>query len=317
MRRRKIYFRADASAEIGYGHFIRTLALADMLKDNFECTFFTQSPSEYQLKEVEKVCSLKSLPADNSKFEIFLQLLTGKEIVVLDNYYYTSGYQKKIKDRGCNLVCIDDMHDKHYYADIVINHGLTNKALFDAEPYSRLCLGFDYALLRKPFLKGLHFAKIKNSWFISFGGTDYLNLTEKVLNAIYDDERVESIIVVIGNSYKYEERLINYSKAIIKKNVSAEEMAEAMQRCQYAILPSSSVCIEALASGCKIAAGYFVENQKPYYDEWNHNGFIMGLGNMTGNISKGIVDQLSTSNLHVKFNFNNIASNYVEVFNNL
>ena len=31
----KIYFRADASATIGYGHFIRTLALADMLKDDF------------------------------------------------------------------------------------------------------------------------------------------------------------------------------------------------------------------------------------------------------------------------------------------
>ena len=36
----KIYFRADASATIGYGHFIRTLALADMLKDDFDCTFF-------------------------------------------------------------------------------------------------------------------------------------------------------------------------------------------------------------------------------------------------------------------------------------
>ena len=33
----KIYFRADAGAEIGYGHFIRTLALADMLKDDFSC----------------------------------------------------------------------------------------------------------------------------------------------------------------------------------------------------------------------------------------------------------------------------------------
>ena len=28
---KKIYFRADASAQIGYGHFIRTLAIADML----------------------------------------------------------------------------------------------------------------------------------------------------------------------------------------------------------------------------------------------------------------------------------------------
>ena len=48
----KIYLRADASAAIGYGHFIRTLALADMLKDDFDCTFFTCHPTSYQVSAV-------------------------------------------------------------------------------------------------------------------------------------------------------------------------------------------------------------------------------------------------------------------------
>ena len=56
MTKRKIYFRADASATIGYGHFIRTLALVDMLKDDFDCIFFTTSPSAYQIEEMGKVC---------------------------------------------------------------------------------------------------------------------------------------------------------------------------------------------------------------------------------------------------------------------
>ncbi len=30
-----IYFRADANAQIGYGHFIRTLALADLLCNSY------------------------------------------------------------------------------------------------------------------------------------------------------------------------------------------------------------------------------------------------------------------------------------------
>ena len=63
----KIYFRADASATIGYGHFIRTLALADMLKDDFDCTFFTCHPTSYQVSEMEKVCP-------------FIPLQMGKEI---------------------------------------------------------------------------------------------------------------------------------------------------------------------------------------------------------------------------------------------
>ena len=39
---KKIYFRADAGADIGYGHFIRSLSLASILKDKFECALFTK-----------------------------------------------------------------------------------------------------------------------------------------------------------------------------------------------------------------------------------------------------------------------------------
>ena len=106
MTKRKIFFRADAGAQIGYGHFIRTLALADMLRDDFDCTFYTQSPSTYQQREADKVCPLVSLPSDDSKFERFLEYLIGDEIVVLDNYFYTSDYQKQIKDKGCKLVLL-------------------------------------------------------------------------------------------------------------------------------------------------------------------------------------------------------------------
>ena len=57
-KKRKIFFRADAGPEIGYGHYIRSLALADMLKQDFDCTMFTQTPTEYQLREAEPICSV-------------------------------------------------------------------------------------------------------------------------------------------------------------------------------------------------------------------------------------------------------------------
>ena len=82
--KRKIFFRADAGPEIGYGHYIRSLALADMLKQDFDCTMFTQSPTDYQLRECESVCPIVALPDDDSKFDKFLEYLYGDEIVVLD-----------------------------------------------------------------------------------------------------------------------------------------------------------------------------------------------------------------------------------------
>ena len=90
-----------------------------------------------------------------------------------------------------------------------------------------------------------------------------------------------------------------------------------MCKAQYAILPSSSVCIEALACRCKVAAGFFVSNQQPYHDEWSRNGFILGLGNIVENIHSGIIDQLSESSLYVQVAFTNIVSKYIEIFKQL
>lgn len=181
----KIYFRADASATIGYGHFIRTLALADMLKDDFDCTFFTCHPTSYQVSEMEKVCPFIPLQEETHSAD-FLSHLQGDEIVVLDNYFFTTDYQLAIKQKGCRLVCIDDMHDKHYVADVVINHGQTNPALLDVESYTRLCLGFDWALLRKPFLEAAKRKSISSDRIekvaVCFGGSDIHDITGYFVN---------------------------------------------------------------------------------------------------------------------------------------
>ena len=149
---RKVFFRADAGADIGYGHFIRTLALADMLRGDFDCVFFTQEPTAYQICEMEKVCRFVALPADDSKFQVFLDYLKGDEIVVLDNYFYSTEYQRQIKEKGCCLVFIDDMHDRHYVADLIINQAINIKPEdYSCEPFTRFAFGMKYTLLRRPF----------------------------------------------------------------------------------------------------------------------------------------------------------------------
>ena len=75
--KQKIFFRADADSSIGYGHFVRTLALADILKDNFDCIFFTQTPSPYQRQEIENVCRCYPLPSDETRFDKFIEYSTS------------------------------------------------------------------------------------------------------------------------------------------------------------------------------------------------------------------------------------------------
>lgn len=263
----KIYFRADASVDIGYGHFIRTLALADMLKDDFDCTFFTVSPTSYQKEELKKVCKFRSLNIE-THFTDFVSLLEGNEIVVLDNYYYSTAYQKLIKNKGCRLVCIDDIHDKHYVADVVINHALGALAIdYSVEDYTQLCLGLSYAMLRLPFFQkkirerhatGIHLT-------ICFGGADINNITGKILDVVAEMEGIARINVIIGDAYSHKQEVEAYynNKDIVKfySAISAEQMASLLNETDIAVLPASSVLWEALFMKVSVVYGYYVDNQ--------------------------------------------------------
>ena len=276
--KRKIFFRADAGQEIGYGHYIRSLALADMLKQDFECTMFTQMPTDYQLRECESVCPLVALPDDDSKFDKFLDYLHGDEIVVLDNYFFTSDYQRAIKAKGCQLVCIDDMHDKHYVADVVINHGCADKSRLDVEPYTRLCLGMDYALLRRPFRNPVQHEYVPNSYAICFGGTDAYNLTYAYAKELSKNNY--TIFAIIGDSYQYEDTLKNLPNVEIRKRLSADEMASLFSSVENVICSASTTCYEALACGARVYAGWYVENQKEIYHLLKSNHQIVPLDNL-------------------------------------
>ena len=278
--KKKIYFRADADSEIGYGHFIRTLALADMLKEDFECVLYTQAPTAYQCKEAEKVCELVSLPDDVTRFRLFLDYLKGDEIVVLDNYFYTSDYQKEIKAKGCKLVCIDDMHDKHYVADAIINHGFANETVFSKEEYTQVYSGPDYALLRSSFLKADNsIQRHENRWVVCFGGSDQNNYTGEVVKILRKRSDAPDIVTVVGDGYHYTQQL-KEAGVEVRQRLTAGEIAGLFRSADNVVCSASSVCYEALACGCRVFAGYYVDNQKEFYDDLTKRNHIIPLGEL-------------------------------------
>jgi len=316
----RIFFRADASFDIGYGHFIRSLALADMLKDDFECVFFTCHPTSYQKQEINKTCSFVVLN-ESTHYEDFLSYLSGNEIVVLDNYFFTTEYQCQIKSKGCKLVCIDDMHDKHYVADLVINHALHDASLFDVESYTKLALGYQWALLRRPFFEGALKEKpmtIKKI-AICFGGSDELNLTNSVIEKIIEQRPNVSITAIIGDANDNKVRNIS-PKINYLYNLSAQEVANVFSSADLSVVPTSSVCLESLACGTFVAAGTYCDNQKLVYLEYIKNNLIFPLGDMT--VCKA--EKLNLDEIESRFRIlsrldfiKKTPLRYVELFNKL
>jgi UDP-2,4-diacetamido-2,4,6-trideoxy-beta-L-altropyranose hydrolase len=276
MSKSTIIFRADGGPSIGMGHFTRTLALAEMLNQHFHCIFATRQPTEYQIAEIEKICHSRiDLPEDDAHFEKFLTHLKGDEIVVLDNYYFTTEYQKAIKSKGCKLVCIDDMHDKHFVADVVINHAEgVEKSVYSKESYTQLLLGFQYALLRKEFREPHQLRGEKEfSGLIMMGGTDPLGITDKILYSLSEIEMHKPVAVVANTKSAYR-------NTVWFQKQSSTQIADLMEKAEFGILSASTVALEACAVRLPFICGYFVDNQKDIYNGIEKNNLAVCVGDL-------------------------------------
>lgn len=322
--KRKVIFRADASRKIGYGHFVRSLALADMLKDDFDCIFYTQEPTSYQREQVLDVCQLVELPAGESKFPLFLDVLNGDEIVVLDNFYYTLEYQQQIKAKGCKLVCMGGP-DRQYAADLILSQAATDSSLFHSLPGTQYCLGLEWALLRRPFTQYIPKKRERvqpRSAVICFGGTDYNNLTGQTVDALCKDNLLDALDIIVGDVYEGHIDVRYTSKVTIHRNLSAQQIVNLFDKNDIAILASSSIAIEAMACRIPVIAGWWVDNQDAFYHLLERNKFILGLGYLLtdsfgDNLKKALFNVSSFDYSNPISNAKQIPSRFVKVFHNL
>ncbi len=282
----KIYFRVDCGNSIGLGHIVRCLALSEMLSSNFECWFVMRHPNDLIKNDVYAVGNkLICLLTDDE--DEFINKLNGTEIVVIDGYGFGEALQKKIKNQGCKLVCIDDMNEQHFFADIVINHALmANENQYSIEKYTKLLLGKEYILVRKPFLDAAKNRTIRamdfKNFFICMGGADKDNLTHYITSIIASFSCVESIRVVIGSAYlgDVEALKLFHSSIKIYQNVSPSEMVDLMQMSELGIVPASGISYECLAVGLPLIVGHYIQNQYAFYEALVSQTNIIGVGSL-------------------------------------
>lgn len=274
------------------GHVIRCLALAEMLKNDFTISFAIQKPLDSVIKIIHTITeTILHLPAtdDYSLDSIhFSEFLEPNDIVILDGYNFKTDYQKIIKDKGCKLIAIDDLHSWHQFADVIINHAAGIKETdYSKEKYTKLYLGLDYVLLRKPFIfastKIKHTDSIKKV-FISMGAADINNLTQKFTEALIQTGTIEEIHLMLGGinpNIQSIDKLIEQNRQInIVKHfdISAEQLASLLKKTDLAICPASTISLEACSIGIGLISGYTAENQKGNIEGLEKRKTLINLG---------------------------------------
>lgn len=300
-----INFRVDGGRAIGMGHIVRCLALAEMLKDDFEIHINTQNSNAFDLFLTDTFSEVNSMTEQEDYKKDAMELaeyIGAGDIVVLDGYHFDTAYQKIIKETGCKLVCIDDLHAWHQLADVIINHAEgVQKKDYSAEADTKFCLGLDYVLLRPEFLtskKNTRKITSVKKVFISMGAADIGNITHKFTKALVDVKGLEEIHLMLGEINPHIEsidKLIKENKhiKIVKHfNISAKKLVELLRKCDVSICPASSISLESSAVGIGLISGFTAENQK---------GILKGLENRKSAINFGDLNKITTSKIKQKF----------------
>ncbi|MDE6007040.1 MAG: pseudaminic acid biosynthesis protein PseG [Muribaculaceae bacterium] len=284
----RVMLRADAGSSIGFGHFVRTSALAAYLRNDFRCVIASFNPdgliSDYQ-KNLVKDSGAEFLPLTAADIDtadaIFLNAIEKSDIVVLDNYYFSTSYQHSVREKAHALVCIDDVHDRHFVADAVMTFCPLSRSDFSLEPYTRFYGGMEWSFLREPFLqpriaRKANEIKKQPRVVMAIGGADPYRLTDRMIGLVTGVIPDVNLDVIAGPTV--ETCTPESDKLHIWRRMDANGMASIFDKADWGIFPASTVCVEAFSRGLPVAAGFYVDNQKEIYSYGVREGWFAPLG---------------------------------------
>lgn len=218
----RVAFRADASLQMGSGHVMRCLTLAQALAaEGVECLFICR---EHQGNLLDLIASKGFMPhvlpaPDTEAAEILADngdelaharwlgvtqsqdaaqtsfVIQGMELdwLVVDHYGLDATWEQVLQPFYKRLMVIDDLADRRHVCDLLLDQNLGRKEQDYAGLVPGSCkmmIGPQYALLRPEFaeLRNHSIERRENpavrQILISMGGVDPENVTGRVLSAL-------------------------------------------------------------------------------------------------------------------------------------
>jgi len=292
----ELIIRADASPQIGTGHVMRCLALAQAWQDAGGTALFAAASmppalAERLQQEGLSVASLEVQPgsAEDAQQIAALAQEVSATWVVVDGYSFGAAYQHTIKGAGLQLLFVDDCgHAEHYWADIVLNQNLhADESLYrDREDYTRLLLGTRYALLRREFWPWRGWRReipeVARKVLVTLGGSDPDNQTLKVIQALQEVaiDGFEAAVVVgpVNPHFEELESAADHLPVAIRLVRNVSDMPELMAWADMAVSASGSTCWELALLCTPSLLLVLADNQEPIAKKLAGLGAAVNLG---------------------------------------
>jgi len=294
----RVVFRVDASLQMGTGHVMRCLTLAQVLKENGADVEFICRKHKGSL--IDKIRSSGFVAHELELFEEAdidtrlahshwlgatqrqdvndcIDILKAEESdwLIVDHYALDEQWQKRLKPYYEKLMVIDDLADRKHQCDILLDQTFGRQQedyLAFTTKDCELLLGSQYALLRpefaewRPYSLGRRTKPEFKQLLINMGGVDIDNVTENILDKLKLCNLPSdiNIIVVMGGSalhlesVKYKAITLPYKTEIY---VDVDNMAEIMANADIAIGAAGSTTWERCCLGLPTIQIVIAENQ--------------------------------------------------------
>jgi UDP-2,4-diacetamido-2,4,6-trideoxy-beta-L-altropyranose hydrolase len=292
----KVIFRVDASLQIGSGHVMRCLTLAEVLRENgAKVKFICRKHSGNLIKKIkEKNFQVIELEVSNNTdvklkhaswlgatqqqdADDCIDILKAEKLdwLIVDHYALDEQWQKRLKPCYEKLMVIDDLADRKHLCDILLDQTYgRNKRDYESLVHKscKMLLGSQYALLRPEFAKWRPYSLKRRrkpefkQLLINMGGVDVDNVTGRVLEELKTCNlpRDINITVVMGGSALHLESVrakvdtLPY-KTVVRDDV--DNMAEIMANADIAIGAAGATTWERCCLGLPTIQIVIAKNQ--------------------------------------------------------
>ena len=289
----------DASRDIGTGHVMRCLAVANEAKQrSWECIFVLRDPEDDIVKHISffdhRVKKLTSedgrkvtdnatphgnwLPVPqiqdaNETVEVICEF--DPDWIIVDHYALDAAWLSIVEKSNVKILVIDDLGDRELKCDVLLDQNLGASA----EKYHgklpsncQLLLGPTFALLRSEFrawrersLKGRLNRDVEKI-LVTMGGVDTGNFTLRTLFELEKSEHAKKCVftVVIGSSYPHTDALhefVEETKLRISVLSDVKNMAEIMSKSDLCIGAGGSTSWERCCLGLPTISFAIADNQ--------------------------------------------------------
>ena len=199
-----IVFRFDADAQTGYGHLMRSSALARTLMGRGHQVTLISRPLSCQLMFQLQGVQCFSFEKELGDLELLITIGKSNKIdwVVIDHYGLDFRWESLVRIHTKRILVIDDLANRNHDCDVLLDQNMATSIQYKygllVPAHCRQWLGLDFLLARPEFYESL--LTKRNGLLVFLGGGDNSVQLAALLNQLVSLE-TETLKLLLTSAY--------------------------------------------------------------------------------------------------------------------